>query len=97
MDSENKENDVPIEFDLDEIFREVVLPVPDELANDTDATKNACLPEKSKRRYYKALSCFENRCTINKFDAITEDILMVYFYQLSKRLKPSSLRAYKKC
>lgn len=85
--------DPSMEFDLDQIFPEELI-IPDELANDAEAAKNACLPEKSKKRYYKALSCFENWCTTNNVVAITEDILMAYFYQLSKKFKPSSLWAY---
>ena len=80
---DNKENELNEEPEYDEYL--------DELA---DAANMELLPPKSKERYDRVYQEFKKWRNEKKVNSVSENILMAYFYDLSKKLKPTSLWSY---
>lgn len=64
--------------------------------NLTDAANSVIsnlLPEKSRRQYENAYQQFKEWCEANKARKISENVLLAYFAEKSKKLKSSTLWA----
>lgn len=62
------------------------------LEEATSATMNL-LPDKSKQKYLKEYTLFKKWCEQRKTKKVSENIVLAYFFEKSKVLKPPSLWA----
>lgn len=64
---------------------------PPDISNAAKDISNQLLPEKSRKQYEKAYQDFMNWKISKSSTSFSEDVLLVYFQELSEKFKSSSL------
>lgn len=64
---------------------------PPDVAEIANSVSSELLPQKSKERYEKERNCFLTWCKEKKVKEYTENVLLAYFIEKSKKLKSSTL------
>ncbi len=76
---------------LDNIREEAVMFVPDNIKEEAIQVSSSLLPEKSTPRYEREYNDFKTWQDENNIIGVTEDVLLDYINQLSKRFSPNLL------
>lgn len=72
---------------------DVFIGTPPEITQAAASATASLLPEKSKSQYERAYKLFQDWRQENQTNSFSENVLLAYFQNLSKKMKPSSLWA----
>ncbi|KAJ3654688.1 hypothetical protein Zmor_013861 [Zophobas morio] len=65
--------------------------LPESIAKDVEEATSSLLPKKSRDAYYKELNYFNNWKQENNVSGVSEDVVLGYFFNVSKRVAASSM------